>query len=141
VPAPGTVWIANSWDVDAWAANTWADAIEQAFDPANYPTIYLDDATPVPASAVFRSGAAFAQTGERYVCPWPSNNHTYQISGFAHRGDGAMTIDPNGVESLDHWGISVTDRGEVITSIQSPQIYLNGLPLRLDGKLCVTDQN
>lgn len=28
MPAPGTVWAANTWDANAWAANVWADAVE-----------------------------------------------------------------------------------------------------------------
>jgi hypothetical protein len=142
MPAPGTVWIANSWDIDAWAADTWADAVEQAFDPTNYPTLFLDDSTPVPASASYRGGAAYnSTTGERYVALWPASNRVYYLAGFAHRMDGALLIDPAGTESLDHFGISTTERGEVITSILGREIVLNGLPLRYDGKLCVTDQN
>ena len=26
MPAPGTVWAADTWDADAWAADTWAEA-------------------------------------------------------------------------------------------------------------------
>jgi hypothetical protein len=26
LPAPGTVWAADTWDADAWAADTWAGA-------------------------------------------------------------------------------------------------------------------
>src|SRR6478609_864384 len=141
MPAPGTVWAQDTWGVDAWGADTWGTAVEASFDPNNYPTIFLDDVTAVPASAMFRAGAAYAQTGERYVALWPSNNRVYYLGGFAHRTDGAMTIDPNGTEALDHFGISVTYRGEVITSILSAEVFINGVPIRYDGKLCVTDQN
>lgn len=30
MPAPGTVWDADTWDADAWAADTWAEAEEGA---------------------------------------------------------------------------------------------------------------
>lgn len=105
------------------------------------PTIYLADASAVPVTAVFRSGAAYAQTGERYVASWPSNAKVHYISGVAHRDDGAMCIDPAGVEFLDLRGVSITARGEIIVTLSAPDLVHDALPLTLNGLLCVTDLN
>lgn len=111
-------------------------------DEDNYATSFLGAAEAVPAGAAFRDGAAYnALTGERYVALWPADDVVFYLSGFAHRPDGALCIAPSGTEFMDLLGISVTLRGEVITSLSAAEIVHNGLPLRYDGSLCVTEES
>ena len=56
-------------------------------------TLYLNDATAVPATAAFIGGTAFeASSGAQYVCLWPADGIVAYISGIALRDDGCMTI-------------------------------------------------
>lgn len=109
---------------------------------AQLPTIFLSDVTPVPASAMFRGGAAYAQTGERYVSPFPSNSKVHYFAGLAYRDDGALCINPAGVLAARLNGIAVTSLGEVLTSTSAEDIVKDGLPfLQATGQLCVTAQS
>jgi hypothetical protein len=142
VAAPGTVWADDTWDADAWADDTWADSQEELVNASNLLTFWLDDATVInPDDATFISGRAHSRsTGAMYVAYWPANDQVVHIDGLAHRYDGALIIAPMGVEFMDLRGISVTSRGEVITTMAGADLGQSGLPLTSGGKLCVQDQ-
>lgn len=106
-----------------------------------YATTFINDATVVPASARYIGGAAFAQTGERYVCYWPADNKVVFLGGFAHRHDGAMVIDPAGAIAGKIQGLALTFRGELVTTLSARELDHNGFPLLQTGKVCVTNQS
>lgn len=102
-------------------------------------TIFLSDATPVPASAVFIEGTAFAQTGEMYVCNWPANSLVSYRRYFANRQDGARCIISTArVEACRQEGIALTARGEWFVSQAQYTTFLNGRPLTSLGEVSLT---
>jgi hypothetical protein len=139
--ALGVIWADGLWNEAIWDAPIWEQEDGGPVDTTqNLDTLFLEDAEPVPASARFLGGAAYAQTGELYIAAWPADNVVFYIAGFAYRPDGALCIHTGGTEYADLRGISVTSRGETRTTLDAPDIYHNGLPLTYDGKLCVTEQ-
>lgn len=104
-------------------------------------TIFLPDATPVPATAVFRAGQAYAQTGERYVANWPASGSVVYQRGLAYRQDGAMTINVGGTIATYVRGIAVTSRGETVADTCTPIYAIAGIPMIANGTVCMTDIN
>lgn len=103
-------------------------------------TIFLDDSTPVPATAVFINGFAHHQDGRRYVCLWPGTGFAYfhNQGGLGRRTDGSMLIDPSGITATSRGGWALTYRGEAIVTTNTPEVILGGFGLTQDGKLCVS---
>lgn len=103
-------------------------------------TIFLSDVTPVPATAVFIAGTAFAQTGEMYICPYPSGGVTSirHRGPFADRKDGARIISTNGTEFNRVQGISFTALNEMLVTLNQFDVVLSGVPLSYAGQVCVT---
>lgn len=101
-------------------------------------TTFIDDVTPVPATAVYIQGFAHTPDGSRYVCAWPASGLVYYIGGIARRADGAMCIVTSGTPNGFAGGWTLTNRGEVFVSTSAPQVVLGGFGLRHDGSLCVS---
>jgi hypothetical protein len=89
-------------------------------------TIFLDDVTAVPAGAFFLGGIAHASTGQRYVCLWPSSNVVFFRGTVACRGDGAMVVIGSGTIADRPHGWAQTARGEVLGSINTPELIKDG---------------
>lgn len=102
-------------------------------------TDFLNDATPVPSTAVMRGGVAHSQAGLRYVALWPASGEVYYNGGRALREDGAMIIATSGTTQGYYDGIAMTYRGETIVSTSAPQLHRSGFGLRSNGALCVSE--
>jgi hypothetical protein len=103
-------------------------------------TIFVNDATPVPGTAIQCNGFAHHQDGRRYVALWPAAGTVYYTwDGIAVRADGAMLILPGGTIAEDAHGIALTSRGEVVVDIVAPTFVDDGMGLLQDGTLCVSD--
>lgn len=105
--------------------------------------IFLDDATAVPSTAVFRHGAAYSQDDKRYVALWPANSKVHYIGPFAHRDDGALIIVDTATPAGRPEGVALTDRGEVLYSNGAATHFIQGqfqFGWRLDGNgaMCFT---
>lgn len=94
-------------------------------------TLFLDDNTPVPATAMFIDGCAFSQAGEAYVCPRPAGGTANQtisfLGGKAVRGDGAQIILVGGTISQYLNGAGYTALGELVPNTTAPARYPNGI--------------
>jgi len=101
-------------------------------------TIFLDDSTPVPADAVYLDGFMHSQLGLRYVALWPASGEIYYRDGYARREDGAMIIATSGTPHDYVDGIALTERGEVLTSTSSVQVFRGKRGCRNNGALCVS---
>lgn len=105
-------------------------------------TQFLNDATPVPASAVFKNGEAFNRTtGAQYVANYPSDGKVVYQRGIGYRQDGAMLISTGGVEASRVRGLSVTTRGEINSTEADSTRSVAGKPVNDSGVLSVTDVN
>ena len=100
-------------------------------------TVFTTD--PVPATAVFMGGAAYAQNGARYVCALPAN--PVFLGGIAHRQDGAMCIEVDGTIRTHVGGWAVTDDGEVVAATGAPAVFHGGIGLLQNGSVCMTEVN
>lgn len=101
--------------------------------------IFLDDSTPVPASAVFLNGFAHDNDGMRYVALWPASDAVTYRRGIAARNDGAMIIATSGTTAAHLAGWAVTSRGEVLSAADTPDVVLAGFGLLDDGTLCLSE--
>lgn len=102
-------------------------------------TIFLSDVTPVPATAVYIAGTAFAQTGEMYVCPYPSDTAGIRNRGpFADRKDGARIVSSVGTAAIRMQGIGFTSLAEMLITLSPYDVVQNGVPLTLAGQVSVT---
>lgn len=143
--------------MQAWSAGTWGDAQEVPFsagfpvgvgvgyvggtlidDDQRMSTIYLDDATPVPATRHFRGMMAHSSTGSRYVCSWPVSGRVVYEGKVALRHDGAMCIAASGAPAYARAAWSLTDRGEVLATSALPQLVVDGYGMRQNGFVCMT---
>lgn len=103
------------------------------------PTIYT--ATAVPSTAVYRGGAAFAQTGERYVTYFDADDVFY-IGAIPYRNDGAMMICVDCAVVTRVRGIGLASTTAVVTATTcNPSTVVAGIPLNSDGAVCMTDIN
>lgn len=103
-------------------------------------TIYVDDSTAVPATAIICNGFAHHQDGRRYIASWPASGTVfYTWDGIAVRSDGAMIVATAGTIAEDAHGTAVTYRGEVVVSTTAPTFFDDGVGLLQDGTLCVSD--
>jgi hypothetical protein len=150
--ALGTSWKSGSWGAAVWAAGTWKDAISwaatvssggTAFGPTGIMgSIFVDDGTAVPATAIMCNGFAHHQDGRRYVALWPGSGAVYHTwNGIAVRSDGAMLISPSGTIAEDSGGLSMTFRGEVVVQNVAPTFWDDGMGELQDGTLCISDIN
>lgn len=101
--------------------------------------IFLDDATEVPAGAVFLNGFAHDNDGMRYVALWPASSAVTHRHGIASRNDGAMIIATSGTTAAYLAGWAVTSRGEVLSAADTPDVILAGFGLLDDGTLCLSE--
>lgn len=101
-------------------------------------TIFLDDSTPVPTTAVYIDGFMHSQLGLRYVALWPASGEIYYRDGYARREDGAMLIATSGTPHDYVDGIALSERGEVLTSTSSVQVFRGKRGCRNNGALCVS---
>ena len=94
-------------------------------------TLFLDDNTAVPGTAMFIDGCAFSQAGEAYVCPRPAGGSANQtisfIGGKAVRGDGAQIILVGGTISQYINGVGYTSLGEMVPNTTAPARYPNSI--------------
>lgn len=104
-------------------------------------TIFLADDAPVPATAVFKAGAAYAQSGEQYVAAWPANDKVVYQRGIAYRHDGAVLVAPSGTIAANKSGIAVTARGEIVVDNCIPTYAVARVPMIESGTVCMTDIN
>lgn len=102
------------------------------------PTIYLPDATPVPSTAVYIAGTAFAPTGEMYIAPFPSDNKVYARGPFIDRKDGARVVATVGTTHVRVQGIAFTAQQEMLVTTNAPDVILSGIPLSTAGYVSVT---
>lgn len=102
-------------------------------------TIFLDDVTPVPSSAVFLEGVAYAHDGSLYVCNYPASDPVTILQKVAVRNDGAIVINTSGTIAGYDSGFALTTQGELLVSTSAPQVYKSGLGARSDGSLCVSE--
>lgn len=123
----------SAWDQAGWIGGTAVSA------DGVMGTTFLDDSTPVPAGSFFLGGIAHDGTGRRYVAEWPASNEAYIIGGIAIREDGAMLIDPSGTIVTHLGGIGLTYRGEIVAAVATPDLVHNGIGLKSDGTLCVSE--
>lgn len=100
-------------------------------------TTFLDDVTPVPATAVFRSGFAYTQDGRLYVALWPGSGVVFYIGGIAVRGDGACCVKAAGVADTSRGPIPVSTRGEIIASTTAPDTWRDGFSFLKTGAMCM----
>lgn len=94
-------------------------------------TLFLDDNTAVPGTAMSIDGCAFSQAGEVYVCPRPAGGTANQtisfIGGKAVRGDGAQIILVGGTISQYINGVGYTSLGEMVPNTTAPARYPNSI--------------
>lgn len=94
-------------------------------------TLFLNDNTAVPGTAVFIDGCAFSQAREAYVCPRPAGGSANQtimfLGGKAVRGDGAQIILVGGTISQYINGVGYTALGEMVPNTTAPARYPNGI--------------
>ena len=102
-------------------------------------TIFLNDATPVPADAINITGIAHHTDGRRYVALWPADEIIQNEAGIALRPDGAMIIAPAGVATQNYGITALTYRGEVLVSIDAPQAWAGGFGHRYTGAMCMSN--
>lgn len=100
-------------------------------------TIFLADATPVPASSIFLAGFAHASDGRRYVCLWPTIQSVQYLGGVAVRADGAMCVIGAGTIGNRPHGWAMTARGEVIASVSAPELIKDGFGQLQAGHVCM----
>lgn len=94
----------------------------------------------VPSTADYREGRAFSDAGEMYVCDFPNDaDDVNYIEGIAYRDDGAMCVTVSGSIVAERGGYGLTNRGEVVVIADAPQVYVNGVPRRLSGEVCMSD--
>lgn len=105
------------------------------------PTEFLPDGTAVPASAIFRSGAAYSMTGVQYVALMPGDGVTVSHRGLRFRPDGALVISVGGTIRTYTRGIGQTNAGEVVAATCSPNYVVDGVPMDQSGTVCMTDVN
>lgn len=106
-------------------------------------TQFLNDATAVPADAVFKGGEAFNRvTGAKYVANYPGNGKVVYQRGLAYRPDGAQIITTGGVRAASPRGLSVTSLGELMTTENDPTGAISGgIPVDGQGNVTVTNTN
>lgn len=102
-------------------------------------TLFLDDETSVPSTAVMFAGFAHTPEGFRYVAAWPVSDAVTYNRGIATRNDGAMVIDPAGVVAVFIAGTGLTSRGEVVASTDAPDVIKAGFGHLNDGSLCIAE--
>lgn len=104
-------------------------------------TTFLNDATAVPAGAVFLGGAALTQAGSAYVCGYPAGGAAPQgvssIKGAALRADGARTILAGGTPVQFISGLPYTAKGELCVSTNLPTQFQDGIGKDAAGLVCV----
>lgn len=94
----------------------------------------------VPSTADYREGRAYSDAGELYVCDFPNDaDDVNYIEGIAYRDDGAMCVTVSGSIAAERGGYGLTNRGEVVVIADAPQVYINGVPRRLSGEVCMSD--
>ncbi len=100
-------------------------------------TLFLNDNTAVPGTAVMIDGCAFSQAGEAYVCPRPAGGSANQtisfIGGKAVRGDGAQIILVGGTISQTINGAGYTALGELVANTTAPVRFPNGIGTAENG--------
>jgi hypothetical protein len=133
VPSGSPTFVSDAPDFGWLAVNQDIGAVD------TLPVIFLDDVTPVPGSAVFNGGGAFAPTGERYVALFPGSGTVVFNSGLAYRTDGALVINPAGVIAAHVAGIGCTAIGEVVAVVDTPTQFINGWPCLDDGTVCMSE--
>jgi hypothetical protein len=144
------------WDHDDGTYSDWEEQLIVEADPwesANFiggvafgadgrmGTVFLNDATSVPAGSYMIEGIAHGADGRRYVCLWPGDGVVFYRGAIAVRSDGAMVTIPDGDIAARPQGIGMTFRGEVLASIDLPEVSHNGLGLRDSGHLCVEENS
>ena len=94
----------------------------------------------VPNTADYREGRAYSDAGELYVCDFPNDaDDVNYIEGIAYRDDGAMCVTVSGSIEAERGGYGLTDRGEVVVIAEAPEVFINGVPRRLSGEVCMSD--
>lgn len=102
-------------------------------------TFFLDDATPVPATATFISGIAHRGDGAMYVAAWPASGTVSFINGVAIRPDGAAIVAPSGTITVRPEGSSVTSLGERLSTTADGSHFHNNRGLTDNGYTSVSD--
>lgn len=94
-------------------------------------TTFLDDNTPVPATAAFVQGRAFTQAGSAYICRKPAGGTAPQgiqfIQGAAVRSDGAAITLLSGTPTQFLRGLGYTAAGELCADANAPIQFPNGV--------------
>lgn len=134
------VWEAGVWATTVWEDGVWREGAYAGGSLGRLPTIFTS--SPVPSTAVYAGGQAFAPTGELYVCSLPAN--PVFLDGIAHRQDGAMCVTTSGTAVVSIAGWDVTDSGEVVVTNSTPDTYLaheihGVIGLLETGEVCMTD--
>lgn len=105
-------------------------------------TTFLNDATAVPATAVFRGGRAFTPGGSAYVCLKPAGGAapqgTFFHGGAMIRSDGAQVILSPGVIARFLNGVGYTELGELCADTNAPQTIVNSIGVSSAGRASLT---
>lgn len=120
----------------SWVAAGFAGGGTAVSEDGTMGTVYLNDVTPVPGTAIFLAGIAHATDGRRYICDWPGSGIVTYLGGTAVRPDGAMCFATTGIAELIR-GWAHTSRGEVVVSTSAPEGIYAGFGLRNNGAVCV----
>lgn len=104
-------------------------------------TIFLGDAEPVPTADAryIERGLARSAAGMRYVCAWPVSGVVFYEGKIARRADGAMCIAAAGTPVEYKSGWALTARGEVLASTSAPELVKDGVGLRQNGFVCMSE--
>lgn len=102
-------------------------------------TDFLDDVTPVPAGSFYDGGFARSAAGLRYVAAWPASGLVVYEGKIARRRDGAMCIATAGTAVEPRAGWALTFRGEVLATTAAPELVKDGVGLRQNGFVCMSE--
>jgi hypothetical protein len=100
-------------------------------------TTFIDDATAVPATAVFSGGCAYTHGESAYVCLTPAGGLApqtlYMLGGRLVRGDGAQVIAPGGTIAYFLGGLGYTAAGALVCDTSAPAMVVNGVGTAATG--------
>ena len=100
-------------------------------------TVFLNDATPVPADSFYVGGSVRTVSGASYICLWPGSGIVSYDNGIAIRGDGAIVV-KDAVGDLIINGLATSNRGELCVTTAAPDLVINGIGIKTNGRVCVS---
>jgi len=121
----------------SWLGGWWLSG-EQLDRDGIIGTVFLDDVTAVPATAVFHNGFAYTPDGRRYVANWPSSGVVNYHNGMAIRPDGAMVVTTAAPE-VYRAGFGMTNRGELCVALMDSDHYNAGIGVTTIGRTGVSN--